>query len=600
MKNFITSMLGALVALVVFATGAVLLFIGFIGALVSLGQQKKAPEVAAGSYLVFDLSTNITDAPPPVDFGDFGVGRAETMQLRSITRALKHAAHDSKIRGVLLLGNLSPGGYGTGYAALKEVRAALAEFRASNKPVVAYIDYATTKDFYLASVASDVELDPYGMILMPGLSSQPWFLAGAAEKYGIGVQVTRVGKYKSYVETYTRTDMSPENREQLQKLLDDVWGTLLADIGKSRGVTALSIQETVDAEGMIKPALALKSHLIDRVAYRDELIDRLKKETGVTSPTDSFKQVQLSYYSKTTPPAPSGSMGPGEVAVVYAEGEIVDGEGDQTEIGGAKFAREIRRLREDASVKAIVLRVNSPGGSAGAAETIQRELRLARKAKPVIVSMGSYAASGGYWISTFGDRIFAEPSTITGSIGVFGILMNIQKIANDHGVTFDSVKTGKFADSLTITRPQTPQELEVIQKMVDWIYSQFVAKVAEGRRLPVSRVEEIAQGRVWSGIDAKRIGLVDELGDLDSAIKYAGERAGLGAHFRVTEYPRSRNLSEAIAEMLGKVAPAGLHLHSTGLVGEITGRIESEFAWLRSLNDPRGVYARMPVDLVIR
>jgi len=286
--------------------------------------------------------------------------------------------------------------------------------------------------------------------------------------------------------------------------------------------------------------------------------------------------------------------------VVYAEGEIVDGEGDQTEIGGAKFAREIRRLREDASVKAIVLRVNSPGGSAGAAETIQRELRLARKAKPVIVSMGSYAASGGYWISTFGDRIFAEPSTITGSIGVFGILMNIQKIANDHGVTFDSVKTGKFADSLTITRPQTPQELEVIQKMVDWIYSQFVAKVAEGRRLPVSRVEEIAQGRVWSGIDAKRIGLVDELGDLDSAIKYAGERAGLGAHFRVTEYPRSRNLSEAIAEMLGKIAPAGLHLHSTGLVGEITGRIESEFAWLRSLNDPRGVYARMPVDLVIR
>ena len=599
MKNFITSMLGALVALVVFATGAALLFIGFIGAIVSMGQQKKAPEVADGSYLVFDLSTNITDAPPPVDLGEFSVGRTDTIQMRTITRALRHAAHDVKIRGVLLLGNLSPGGYGTGYAALKEVRAALADFRASGKPVVAYIDYATTKDFYLASAANDIVLDPYGMIIMPGLASEPWFLAGAFEKYGVGIQVTRVGKYKSYVETYTRTSMSPENREQIQKLLDDVWGSIVADIGKSRGVATEAIQTTVDAEGIIKPAVALKAHLIDRVAYRDEIVDRLKKETGVTSPTDSFKQIQLAYYAKTIPQRSTAGMASGEVAVVYAEGEIVEGEGDQTEIGGAKFAREVRRLREDSSVKAIVLRVNSPGGSATAAETIQRELRLARKVKPVIVSMGSYAASGGYWISTFGDRIFAEPSTITGSIGVFGIQPNLQKLANDHGVTFDSVKTGKFADALTITRPKTDEELAVFQRMVDWIYSQFVAKVAEGRKLSLARVEEIAQGRVWSGIEAKKIGLVDEIGGLDAAIKYAGERANMGEHFRITEYPRSRNLSEAIAEMLGKIAPGGLHLHSTGFVGQVRERVEGELTWLRSLNDSQGVYARLPADLVI-
>ena len=277
MKNFITSMLGALVALVVFTTGAVLLFIGFIGALVTMGQQRKAPEVISGSYLVFDLSTNITDAPPPIDFGDFPGGRQDTMQLRSITRAIRYASKDSKILGVLLLGNLSPGGYGTGYAALKEVRAALADFRASGKPVVAYIDYATTKDFYLASVANEVVLDPYGAVLMPGLASEPWFFAGAFEKYGIGVQVTRVGKYKSYVESYTRTNMSPENREQVQKLLDDVWGTILADVGKSRGVTPEAIQSTVDTEGIIKPSVALKAHLVDQVAYRDEIIDRLKK-----------------------------------------------------------------------------------------------------------------------------------------------------------------------------------------------------------------------------------------------------------------------------------------------------------------------------------
>jgi protease-4 len=601
MKNFVTSMLGALVALVIFTVGACLLFIGLIGAIVAMGQHNKAPEVVDGSYLVFDLSTNITDAPPPLDLGDLSAGRTDVLQLRSITRALRHAATDRKIRGVLLLGNLSPNGLGTGYAALKEVRAALADFRASGKPVVAYLDYATTRDYYLASAANEVVMDPYGELIMPGLASEPWFFGGALEKYGIGIQVTRVGKYKSYVETFTRTDMSPESREQLQKLLDDVWATLVSDMGTSRGLTPAKIQATVDAEGIIKPTIAKSAGLIDRIAYRDEIIVQLKKETGVTSPTDSFKQVELAYYAKNSLTTPSSSMGRGEVAIVYAEGDIVEGEGDQTEIGGAKYAREIRRLREDSSVKAIVLRVNSPGGSATASETIQRELRLARKVKPVIVSMGSYAASGGYWISIFGDRIFAEPDTVTGSIGVFGIIPNIQRLANDHGVTMDSVKTGKFAGGLlTIARPRNPEELAVFQKSVDWMYSQFVAKVADGRKLPISRVEEIAQGRVWSGKDAKSIGLVDEIGGLDAAVHYAGKQANLGEHFRITEYPKSKNLSQAIAEMFGKYAPASLHLRSTGLVGQITEQIEGELTWLNALNDSKGVYARMPVNLLIR
>jgi protease-4 len=598
MKNFITSMLGALVALIVFSAGAVLLFIGLIGAMVAMGQKNKAPEVADGSYLVFDLSTNITDAPPPIDLGDLSGGRTDVQQMRSITRALRHAAADTKIRGVLLLGNLSPTGLGTGYAALREVRAALSDFRASGKPVVAYLDYATTRDYYLASAANQVVIDPYGEIIMPGLASEPWFVGGAFEKYGIGIQVARVGKYKSYAESFTRTDMSPEAREELQKLLDDIWGTLVADMAKSRGLTASAIQATVDKEGLIKASVALDAGLVDKVAYRDEIIDKLKRDTGVTSPTESFKQVQLGYYAKNSLSKPS--FGGGEVAVVYAEGDIVEGEGDQGDIGGAKFAREVRRLREDSSVKAIVLRVNSPGGSATAAETIQRELRLARKVKPVIVSMGSYAASGGYWISIFGDRIFAEPDTVTGSIGVFGIIPNIQKIANDHGVTFDSVKTGKFADGLlTIARPRTDEEMAVFQKGVDWIYSQFVAKVAEGRKLSISRVEEIAQGRVWSGADAKRIGLVDEIGGLDAAIKYAAKQADLGDHYRIVEYPKSKNLSEAIAEFLGKYAPVSLSVRPTGLLGVVADRIEAEFAWMRTLNDPQGVYARMPVELVI-
>jgi protease-4 len=598
MKNFITSMLGAFVALVVFSTGAILLFIGFIGAIVAMGQQKKAPEVVQGSYLVFDLSTNITDAPPPIDLGELTVGRTDVMQLRSITRALRYAAHDNRIRGVLMLGNLAPRVYGSGYAALREVRSALADFRASGKPVVAYLDYATTRDFYLASVANEVAIDPFGLILMPGLASQPIFYAGALEKYGVGVQVTRVGKYKSYVEPFIRTDMSPENREQVQKLLDDIWGSLVADIGQSRKVTPAAIQATVDTEGIIKPPAAVNAHLVDKVLYRDQLVDQLKKETGVSSPTESFKQVPLSTYAKTV--HTGGTYGYGEVAVVYAEGDIVEGEGDASEVGGAKFAREIRELREDPAVKAIVLRVNSPGGSATAAETIQRELRLARKAKPVIVSMGSYAASGGYWISAYGNRIFAEPTTITGSIGVFGIQIDVQKLANDHGITFDSVKTGKFADAITIARPKTPEELEVFQKMVDWIYGEFISKVAEGRKLKSGFVEEIAQGRVWSGTEAVKLGLADEIGSLNDAIKYAGTQAGLGATFRVTEYPHSKNLSEAVAEALGKYAPTSLKLHATGLLGQVIDQLETEFARLRAFNDPNGVYARMPIDISIR
>jgi protease-4 len=598
MKNFITSMLGAFVALVIFATACFLLFIGFIGAIVALTGQKKVPDVASGSYIVFDLSSNITDAPPAIDFQGFADGRAETVQLRSVTRAIRSAAKDSRIKGVLLLGNLLPGGYGSGFAALKEVRGALSEFRASGKPVVAFIDYASNRDFYLASVANDVELDPYGMILMPGLASQPMFYAGAFEKYGVGIQVTRVGKYKSYVEPFTRTDMSPENREQVQKLLNDIWGSLLADIGHSRNLAPAEIQKVVDSEGMIKPSEALKAHLVDRVSYRDELIDRLKKETGVTSATESFKQIQLSAYTKTLrDPVVSSSN---KVAVVYAEGDIVEGEGDQNEVGGARYARELRQLREDSTVKAIVLRVNSPGGSASAAETIQRELRLARQKKPVIVSMGTYAASGGYWISTFSDRIFAEPTTITGSIGVFGIQFDLQKLANDHGITFDSVKTGKFADSLTVTRPKTDEELAVVQRMVDWIYSQFIAKVAEGRKLKPAFVEEIAQGRVWSGTEAKNLGLVDEIGGLHEAILYAGAKAGIGTNFKLTEYPRSKNLSEALAEILGRFQPTSLHVQQGGVVGEIARRIDAQLAHLRSFNDPRGVYARMPLDLDIR
>ena len=607
MKNFFTSMLGALVALIVFSGGCLLLFVGFIAAIAAMGGgEKLTPELERGSYLVLDLSTNITDAPPPIDFGGLG-HREETLQLRTITRALHAAAKDSRIAGVFITGGLSPAGYGSGFAALKEVRAALLDFKAAGKPVNAYLTYASTKDYYLASAASELALDPYGMIAMPGLSSEPMFFAGAFEKYGIGVQITRVGKYKSAVEPFTRKDMSPENRAQLQKLLDDIWAGVVTDIAPSRGLSAARVQAIVDSEGLIRPEAAKNGKLVDRLAYRDEVYDDLKAKTGRAGSKEPFKQILLSDYAKIAKDIADSSKkvdadtvkysGHSRIAVVYAEGEIVDGEGDSGDVGGSKFSRELRKLRQDDDVKAIVLRVNSPGGSASAAETIQREVRLAKKVKPVVVSMGAYAASGGYWIAADSDRIFAEPTTVTGSIGVFGVQFDVKKLANDFGVTFDSVKTGKFADAITISRPKTDEELAVFQRMVDWIYGEFVRKVTEGRKLKREFVEEIAQGRVWSGSEAKQLGLVDELGGLDAAVAFAAEKAKLGTNYRLVEFPRQKELLEAVQEFLGKIVPE--NVRAPGIAAKIALRIESELKMLKSFNDPQGVYARLPLNLAI-
>ncbi len=602
MKNFFTSLLGSLAALVIFTGGSLLLFIGFVGAVAAMNGTKKPVTIENGSYVVFDLDANITDAPPRVDFGVLTHDdRPETLQLRSVTHALRAAATDDRVKGVLMTGSLSPAGYGSGYAALKEIRAALMAVKAAGKPVKAYLTFADKKDYYLASVANDVVLDPYGMILLPGLASEPVFFAGAFEKFGIGIQVTRVGKYKSFVEPYTRKDMSPENREQVQKLLDDVWSSLVAEIAQSRGLTPGEVQATVDSEGLIRADAAKAGKLVDRIAYRDEIIDELKAQTGRKGSRESFKQISLAAYARTvgerTETARRGAMPTrgSNIAVVYAEGAIVDGEGEPGEIGGVKFARELRQLRQNDSIKAIVLRVNSPGGSATASEAIQREIRLAKKVKPVIVSMGSYAASGGYWISTYGDRIYAEPTTITGSIGVFGIQFDIQKLANNLGFTFDSVKTGKFADSLTISRPKTEEELAVFQRTVDWIYSQFVGKVADSRHLKPEFVQEIAQGRVWSGTEAMKLGLVDEIGGLDVAIKYAAEKAGVGSNYKLVEYPRRKDFGEELAEMFHRLAPQG-SAHARGLVGEIMQRLETQLTTLKTFNDPQGIYARLPLE----
>ena len=615
MKNFFTSFFATITALLVFIMGGCLLAFLLLGALVALGQ-KKPVSVEDGAYVVFDLSANIVDTPEQNEgFNEFmeafGGESRSTLQLRQVTRAIQAAAGDKSVKGLYLTGSFRPVGYGSGFAALKEVREAIAEFRASGKPVTAYLNYADTRDFYLASAASEIVLDPYGAIVIPGLASQPMFFAGAFEKFGVGVQVTRVGKYKSAVEPFTRKDMSPENREQIQKLVDDLWQDLTATIEDARKLPAGGLQKIVDAKGFIRADAARSARLVDRVAYLDEVLDDLKVATGRKVSDRTFKQINLKAYAKLVgsagKPARStapdkielGASGRGKVAIVYAEGEIVDGTGNEDGfVYGAKTARMLREIRDDDNVKAVVLRVNSPGGSVSASEEIAREVMLLQKTRPVIISMGSLAASGGYWIAAPGERIFAEPTTITGSIGVFGLFLNFQGLLNDKlGLTFDMVKTGKFADAGTVTRPKTAEELAVFQDAVDWVYDQFLTKVAKNRKLDRAAVEEIAQGRVWSGREALKLGLVDELGGLDDAVKYAAAQAKLSEGFRVAEYPRGKQFAEAFAE-----AMEGLHREQSfaGPAGVLVREASEQLKVLNRLNDPQGLYARLPFDLSLR
>ncbi len=602
MRNFFTSILATLTALWIFFVGGVLLVVIFVAVMAGLGRQNRVP-VPPGSYLVFDLTTNITDAPVPDDLRGLGGDADQTQQLRTIIRALRAAARDDRIAGIYLTGSFNPVGYGTGFAALREVREALAACRAAGKPVVAYLDFATTRDLYLASTANDLVLDPYGVVLMPGMASEPMFFAGAFDKFGIGVQVTRVGKYKSAVEPFTRKDMSPESRAQTQKLLDDLWSEIAGEIAAARGLTPQELQQAVDEHGLFTAGEALQAKLVDRVAYHDQILSELKAKTGRTGPNQAFKQITLADYAGTLPSesprlVPAGDDSASRIAVVYAEGDIVDGEGDAGEIGGDRFSRLLRQLRQDQKVKAIVLRVNSPGGSATAAEKIQRELRLARLVKPVIISMGTVAASGGYWISAYGDRIYAEPTTITGSIGVFGMFFNVQKLTGDLGITFDVAKTGRFADAMTITRPKTAEELAVFQHMVDWVYDQFITKVSEGRNLDRAKVEEIAQGRVWSGAEAKKLGLVDEIGGLGAAVRFAAQKARLGRNFVIVEYPRKKELAEAIVDWL----KGERHQEAEGrdAFGRLFAQVKAELKTIGEFNDPRGVYARLPLEVMVK
>jgi len=389
--------------------------------------------------------------------------------------------------------------------------------------------------------------------------------------------------------------MSEPNREQIQKLLDDIWGEWKETVAKDRKKLPIDFQVIADEKGLVEAEDALKAGLVDRIAPYDEVLDELKKLAGKQAKDKEFPQITLATYAGIPGDAKSGKT---RIAVVVAEGEIVDGEGKSTQVGGERLSRELRRLRLDDRVKAVVLRVNSPGGSASASELIQREVVLTKKVKPLVVSMGHLAASGGYWISTYGDRIFAEPTTITGSIGVFGLLPNVKKLANEHGITWDSVQTAKLANPMTLTRPKNEVELTRIQGVVDHIYEQFIAKVADSRKMKKEAVHEIAQGRVWSGTEAQKLGLVDEIGGLGAALRHAAKMAKAENDFYVVGPEHEPDAFKELLKSIGQGKPR--KLAKTGPVEALTEAFKMQLERLSALNDPKGIYARLPFEIDLK
>ena len=552
-----------------------------------------------GSVLVLDLSVNIFDSPQdlkPLDLvrRSFDGPSAPSLVLNTLVDRLDRAAEDERISALFLHGSLETDNLSSSYAALREVREAVRRFEHSGKPVIAYLVDPSLRDYYVASAAGTVILNPFGMVMIKGLASELIYLGNAFKKYGIGVQVFSAGKYKSFGEQFTRDSMSEEHRYQMTVLLETLWEEILSGIGRDRGIDIDILHEISRQRGLFTARQALDHGLVDEIAYFDEVIDKLIGIGVIDKDSESFAQVNFADYRQAVDfSSDEDAEDKPKIAVIYAEGVIVNGEGGLRSVGGDKLARQLRKLRRDEEVKAVVLRVNSPGGSAVASEIIKREIRLIGEEKPIVVSMGGLAASGGYWIAAAGDTIFAEQTTITGSIGVLGLFPNVQEIAREHGILFDGVKTGPFADIFSISRPKTPREAELFEELIDFIYAEFVELVAEGRNLTIEQVEEIAQGRVWSGSDALKVGLVDNIGGLDDAIAHAAEKAGLGEDFTLIQIPEGKDVSELLEELLG----GDLRQKPLTFLGPFSSsmrQLQEELSILGSLNDPRGIYALMP------
>ncbi len=587
--KFLGNVLAVIVGLFVFSIVAMLIFFGIIGLVASSSEKEVTLE--KNSILHLDLNgRTLVERTSDEDlvFGSFTdpFGGENTAGLVNLKKAIAEAKTNENIKGIYLNAGL----FGAGQAGLLELREALIDFKTSGKFIVAYDEAYSEGGYFLASVADEIYLNPLGGIDFNGFSSEGIFLKGFFEKVGIKPEVFRVGEFKSAVEPFILDKMSPENRLQTQYFLDDINNHALELIAKSRGIAQDSLVRINQQMLVRKPKDAVTYKLATALKYEDEVHSILKEKLGLKEDDqiETINATDLGGMAKSKNITSSN-----RIAVILAEGDIVDGNAEGA-ISSEKFAKEIRKARKDENIKAIVLRVNSPGGSILASEVIWREMSEAKKVKPVIVSMGEVAASGGYYIAAPADTIVAQPNTITGSIGIFGILFNVQELVNNKlGVTTDVVSTGELSDFGNMARPLTEVERTIIQSSVEDGYETFISRVAEGRGMHPDSVRKVASGRVWTGTQAKARGLVDVLGGLDTAIGIAAAKIKAGEDYRVLYYPEKKPWFEEL--MMNFSDQVQVRILQTQL-----GEQYPLYQKIQRLKNYQGVQVRMPQEIVIK
>lgn len=518
-----------------------LLAVGIIIALVSASSSSSQPVVASNSILFIDLNDEFKEQGDENMIGAFlGDPSSDVPGIYDLVRLIEYAKKDPNIRGIYLKANSNE----SGFASSEEMRKALLDFKKSQKFIIAGGDVISQKAYYVANLADRIYCNPMGSVEWDGYAANMVFMKGLLDKLEIEPQVFYAGKFKSATEPFRYTGMSEPNRLQTSVWLNELYSTLLQKTAAARGLDTAYLHGLAVSGAVQSAQDALTYKLIDGLKYNDEIQSEILKRTG-KKPSDEISFVTPGEYAKAVSYAKSGDS---KIALIFASGDIVDGEGEEGQISGDEFVKIIRKARLDKETKAIVFRVNSPGGSVLASEKIWREIALAKKQKPVVVSMGNLAASGGYYISCAADSIYASPSTITGSIGVFTLLPNMEGFFNEKlGITFDAVKTAPYADMPNVTRPLKETEKKFIQNSIDSIYHVFISRVAHGRNLSPSFVDSIAQGRVWTGETAATLGLVDKIGTLQNAVDCAARMAGLSS-YRTRDYPEKKTWLEEILD----------------------------------------------------
>ena len=584
--KFLGNVVATVVGLMLF------MILGFLGLLVLgalLGGNGDKTIVESNSVLELKLDGITNDYGGK--FSDPAIGffsKGDEIGIIDILNAIDAAKSDDNIKGISILNSNSA----TGLAQSKAIRDALIAFKKSGKFVVSYANVFTQNEYYINSVADTIYLNPVGDMEFKGLSSEALFFKDFQDKTGINVEVIRHGKYKSAVEPFLQNSMSESNREQITSLLNSVWSSYVQDISESRRISVVRLNEIANGLLARTPEMAKAEKLVDRIAYEDEFHNGIRKALGVDK-DEKYHKVDIRDYAQNVAKSPKNAGESDKIAIIYAQGNILSGEGSVNTIGEESMRRSLQEARNDDDVKAIVLRVDSPGGSALTSDLIWREIELTKKVKPVITSMGNTAASGGYYIACNSDQIFAEKNTITGSIGVFGILPNFSQLATKMGIHAEQVNTHENAANYSLFLPLDPKVETVLQEGVEHIYTVFVNRVAEGRKMSFAEVDSIAQGRVWTGEEAKKIGLVDQIGGLDAALKYAASAAKI-KKYRTQDFPK---YNTTLGEFFG-LSP--FMQTKEELIREQVGEENYKIIeHLRKVNALRGTQALLPFELII-